>query len=392
MTDYRTENQLLLAKIEATSGTEVTPVVGTDAVKVVAPIQFSPNFPPLETNYSDSSLSASAPIVGGGNVGMRFGTFLKGSGTGGTAPDTGVLLRACGLSQTLTASNVTGTAQAGAASTITLAAGASAVDDAYKGMVINTTGGTGSGQTAMISAYVGSTKVATVIPAWSVQPDSSTTYSIFANALYVPVSSGLETATLVVYQHHNVTATNSRRRRLVGGAGNVSMSLAPRGLAALDFTFTGILPTTPDDVARPSAPTYQSQDPEPVINALAYLGGAAVKFADLSLDLGNGVEAFDNPATSYGYDYSEVIRRQVGGRLTPNLTLVSSRNAFADFLASTERSFWLRWGSAAGKRVSIFCPALRYTGHEPGDVRGYAVEAIPFRATGTDTELYICIH
>jgi hypothetical protein len=73
---------------------------------------------------------------------------------------------------------VTGTAQAGAATTITLAAGASAVDDFYNNLYIVTTGGTGSGQTRLITDYVGSTKVATVDTAWTVTPDATTTYSI----------------------------------------------------------------------------------------------------------------------------------------------------------------------------------------------------------------------
>lgn len=77
-----------------------------------------------------------------------------------------------------TDTQATGTAQAGAASTITLAAGASAVNKFYCNTFVTTTGGTGSGQTRWISGYVGSTKVATVSEAWTVQPDATTTYSI----------------------------------------------------------------------------------------------------------------------------------------------------------------------------------------------------------------------
>ena len=72
-----------------------------------------------------------------------------------------------------------GTAQAGGASTITLAAGASATDDQYNGFAIKITSGTGVGQTRIISDYVGSTKVATVASAWSIQPDNTSVYQIF---------------------------------------------------------------------------------------------------------------------------------------------------------------------------------------------------------------------
>ena len=70
-----------------------------------------------------------------------------------------------------------GTATAGAATTITLQAGSSAVDDYYKGAQLTTTGGTGSGQVRYIYSYVGSTRVATV-RTWGVNPSSDTTYQL----------------------------------------------------------------------------------------------------------------------------------------------------------------------------------------------------------------------
>lgn len=72
-----------------------------------------------------------------------------------------------------------GTAQAGAASTITLAAGAKDYDDAYNDIYIKITGGTGAGQIAKIVDYVGSTKVATIDGTWSTNPDATSTYELY---------------------------------------------------------------------------------------------------------------------------------------------------------------------------------------------------------------------
>jgi hypothetical protein len=87
---------------------------------------------------------------------------------------------------TITASSVTtdnGVAQAGGANTITLKSASSYTsDDDPNGMWITLTTGTGSGQERYISDYVGSTKVATVYPAWTTQPDSSTHYKVAAFA------------------------------------------------------------------------------------------------------------------------------------------------------------------------------------------------------------------
>lgn len=69
------------------------------------------------------------------------------------------------------------TAQAGAGTTITLDASASAVDDFYNNQRIFITAGTGVGQGRFISDYVGSTKVATVAT-WATNPSSDSVFVI----------------------------------------------------------------------------------------------------------------------------------------------------------------------------------------------------------------------
>lgn len=75
-------------------------------------------------------------------------------------------------------SAATGTAQAGAVSTITLASGTSATDNLHKGSVVFIYGGTGAGQSRVITGYVGSTKVATVGRAWATNPDNTSLYIV----------------------------------------------------------------------------------------------------------------------------------------------------------------------------------------------------------------------
>ncbi|MDO8675544.1 MAG: hypothetical protein Q7K71_05445 [Candidatus Omnitrophota bacterium] len=71
-----------------------------------------------------------------------------------------------------------GTAQAGAAGSITLTSGASSTDDLYKGLIVKIYGGTGVGQARTITAYNGTTKVATVAWNWTTNPDSTSTYAV----------------------------------------------------------------------------------------------------------------------------------------------------------------------------------------------------------------------
>jgi hypothetical protein len=67
---------------------------------------------------------------------------------------------------------------AAAASTITLDATASATDNVYNGSVAVITAGTAAGQARVITAYNGTTKVATITPAWATNPDTTSVYKI----------------------------------------------------------------------------------------------------------------------------------------------------------------------------------------------------------------------
>jgi hypothetical protein len=73
-----------------------------------------------------------------------------------------------------------GTAQGGAAATITLSTAASPTNDLYKGNQIRIQGGTGVGQVREITAYNGTTKVVTIAPNWEAIPDNTSVYAVLA--------------------------------------------------------------------------------------------------------------------------------------------------------------------------------------------------------------------
>jgi hypothetical protein len=70
------------------------------------------------------------------------------------------------------------TAQAGALTSITLDSGASATTSFYRGLLVHIHSGTGAGQCRAISAYNGSTKVATVDRAWQTNPDNTSVFAL----------------------------------------------------------------------------------------------------------------------------------------------------------------------------------------------------------------------
>lgn len=87
-----------------------------------------------------------------------------------------------------------GTAQAGAANSITLAAGASATDRLYNFDLISIIGGTGVGQSRLIVNYNGTSKVAIVNRNWVTNPDNTSEYIITANSEFLIENGGLAAA------------------------------------------------------------------------------------------------------------------------------------------------------------------------------------------------------
>lgn len=94
-----------------------------------------------------------------------------------------------------------GTAQAGAAGTITLAAGESATTDIFAGDRVIIVAGTGVGEHGIITTYDGSTKIATMSQNWVIQPDNTSEYEL------APADVDIET-----WQHAVVTLSSSSQK------------------------------------------------------------------------------------------------------------------------------------------------------------------------------------
>lgn len=114
--------------------------------------------------YSVSNVSATPPVI---EREFQYG------GAEGDVTNTAI----SNFSSAYTAFE-TGTAQAGGASTITLRSGSSSTNDIFKDQAIFIMSGTGACQTNRITAYNGTTKVATVGTAWATQPDNTSVYIV----------------------------------------------------------------------------------------------------------------------------------------------------------------------------------------------------------------------
>src|SRR3990167_1736705 len=129
----------------------------------------------IQTDTEDIQTRLPAALVSGridASVGAMAAAVVTAAAIADAAIDRATFAADTGLQ-----SARSNTAQAGAASEITLDASASAVDDFYNDMVVYLTGGTGVGQARLISDYAGATKVATIVPNWVTNPDATTTFA-----------------------------------------------------------------------------------------------------------------------------------------------------------------------------------------------------------------------
>lgn len=121
---------------------------------------------------SDVTIASVTGAVGSvtGNVGGNVTGSVGSVATGG-------ITRASLAADTGLQSVRSNTAQAGGSTSITLDASASSTTDFYVNHLVLLTGGTGAGQARFITAYNGTTKVATVT-AWATNPDNTSTFAI----------------------------------------------------------------------------------------------------------------------------------------------------------------------------------------------------------------------
>lgn len=103
MGNLRKSNEVILAKVETTYGTDAAPVPGTNAI-LVQNLTFDNKPMRMVQRPAIRGFIDELQRIFAGQLGqLKCDVELKGSGTAGTAPELDPLLRACGFAQTINA-------------------------------------------------------------------------------------------------------------------------------------------------------------------------------------------------------------------------------------------------------------------------------------------------
>ena len=382
MASLRTRKKVLLVKQETTEGTYAAPSASTDAVKVEN-LRWSPATRLIDTNEHTGVLDKSAPIVGGTSINVSFDVPMKGSGTAGTAPEWGKLLKALGFAEVVTSAtpgSPEACANGGSTTLAILGSSASTTAQAYRGMPLAITG-TGAGNT-FITNYTTS-KNATLADTMGASIVNSSNWQIPANVLYKPASTDIPSFSFDIYEDGTYLKLNGCR-------GTGSLRVAAGEIGRLSFNFTGRVEGSGDD-ALP-LPSYDPGSAPLFINARATYDRAQVAIADLSLDWGNKLTNPDNPNAVEGFDPSEITERELTGSINPKMVLRATRDVFTDFRGNTRKIIHARWGSTAGNRLGVVIPAAQPMDYGMDDRSGIAAESYRFFCSGDEAGAFLCVY
>lgn len=381
MTALLIRNSFLLAKTEAAYGTLDGAIGATDAVKIVS-MEVNPiTGTRVERNLIKGFLGADRQPLTNEHVAVTITFEWGGSGVAATAPRFSPLLLASGMNLASLA-EITGTATAGGANTLTLAdLGASnPASDAYLGFPIEITGvGANAGNKGVIVAHNGSTREVTVVPSTASFTGGAVSYKIPGLSLYQPVSTfgNGSSCTLVAVKDRNV-------HRIEGFRGTPALNSPLNNYGT--FTITGIGRYVEPTAKSAETFTYGNQaEPVPVTprhtKALRFQG------------FGPCSEGF-----TFDWGLTTAFRSLIGcdphARITdrpnPNGTLtienppVATKNFFtaaADNSGASDGPFVVQQGTVANQSSIFFCPKVAISGDLSfSDSDGIDMMQIPFTA------------
>lgn len=384
LTEIRRKFSAAAFKIETTSGTDI--IAGSPASSdwVAGDFTFAYNPQVIDNPELTGTLDAASPIVGGLKPRITMRVPLRGSGTAGTAPEFGKILKCCTMVETVTAAAVGAptAAASGTATTATLASPFGTTAQQYRGMPLLLSGDRTS-LTGIVDYTVG--RVATIGHTEGSSIGASTNAQIPINVLYGPSSdeSVYKSATIYFYADGLYWA-------FTGCQGTWSLALTAGGIAFLTFDLMGQLaahntasmPTGWNTVVRRQPPRW--------VAGRSQLNQALARCRTLGIDFGVQAVLPDNPEATEGFDPAVPIGRDNRGKIDPLMDTSNAVALLAAFKAGTSMPLMAQIGATAGNRFLVIGPAARALDLAAGDRDGLGIHDIPFKLDGGDASVYLC--
>lgn len=373
MTTPSVDPKVLLHKHEVTPGLDAGPTAALDAVVIEDEVtlpKLNPKY--VERNIAKGFLGHDKQLVVGKWMSLGYGMELSGSGAAGTAPPQGKVLETAGMNKKVLAAAVANTAQAGGANTIRLHAGASAVADFYRYLIVRITAGTGAGQERVIKTYDGATKDATVYEDWETPPDVTSDFSIDAQVAYFPSSAIVKTATEYFYYENQI-------HKLLHAHGTAGFRLPSGDIPKIPIEMIGLYGGIVDG-AMVEAVLDSYIEPVGVTNentgAMRFLGFDAPKLYSYEMMLNNDNQYRNIP----GAEDILFVDRAPSGSFEIETPTIADFDSPTMILSASLGLITVTHGTTAGNKVTLCNPNAQITEPDSGNQQKVGTKKYNVRA------------
>jgi hypothetical protein len=399
----RQRNTTVTYKTETTPGVDSAPTVAANLVSRATAANVGSEPQITDDNELRGGLGAGEPIIGGVPMKPVITCNVSGSPTAGTPPEWADLIESCGFLESLSATPVpssgTGVATAGTATTLTMSAAAnptfSATNGFYVGQWAELSVNPTVTQVTAITGYTISGGNITITFADTFSPvlSATTAIKILPNALYRPHSGVIPSGSLYVYRDATA-AIAGVLWKVLGNQGAWDMTWTAAGKGSFNFGLTGVFGGK-SDVVLPSTPVASVAQPPIWLNGRMTINRQAVGLRQLTLNSGNTGVLPPDPNAVEGFGPYEITARNMQGQCDPIMTLVATRDLFADLRGQTLRVIAALLGpksaGTAGSRVGLFIPQAKFREVAETDDQGLLRDSVRFQAVGVNDEAYLCV-
>lgn len=427
---FNTFNRTIYFALETTEGTFAAPNVSTGYLEVIEPTwTVSPRM--IDRNPTRQSVTPTlmhAPgvssAVPSSVAEISFTVEMSGSGTLGTAPRWGTLLKACGFEAAdgLADDNTTADTDRAlrVASIGNLQAGAAAPDPAvlfHKENMSAATPATTYASGDRIGRVIGDThyddRKVYFVKAGATGTSTNNDNIVGEVSTNYGLASGSDAASGVAYFPTSNTKLGSggysslsfvvdldgagTTLQLKGCRGNVEIVMTAGDRCLLNFTFSGVLHKYEEATGYGASPSAEARPvPPSFIGAQmglgdAYYGAAnAVSYTDsifhtVTLNMGNSIVVRENADSTNGYKAAYITSRQPTMTFNPDAVLAASFDYWDQFISGNVSRMRLNWGSVAGNQFAMRMPHLQFTGVADGNRDEVVVYDSTTLLTGGDT-------
>ncbi len=207
------------------------------------------------------------------------------------------------------------------------------------------------------------------------------TINVATDVTYNPGSQDPKTVTLEVRQSPRISTDPVLVKKLLGARGTFQIVGVIGERVLFQFEFTGKY-VEPDTTAAPAMYITPSIAPTPVpllAAAFTFQGAAALKVANVTLDIGNNVVMRQDINDATGHPFAEIVDRNPVGNIDPEIEVDTVLNYWSETTDDSEGVLQYVLGTAVGNKVTVTANKAQIVTPAEADREGVMATSLDLR-------------